>query len=100
ASNRLDNVIQRTDFVIMGGSEDDHSVSDEPTEAKLPIIFDGRGGNDTLTYIGTGLVGLIGGDGNDTLAGGSGYPRLQGGAGDDVMNVGTRAGSGFGTVDY
>ena len=43
----------------------------------LGVIFDGRGGYDTLT----------GGAGDDVLAGGEGADTISGGAGDDTLIV-------------
>ena len=55
-------------------------------------------GDDTLTYLGSGVATLNGGDGNDllisgttgaTLNGGSGNDRLLGGSGNDTLDGGT-----------
>lgn len=83
---------------IIGGSGDD-TIS-EPTffgSSNYANVFEGGGGNDTLSGGGANDL-LIGGDGEDTLDGGDGDDVLNGGAGNDTLNGGF-AQSGVGGID-
>lgn len=68
------------------------------------VIFDGRGGADTL--VGShGADSLSGGDGNDFVIGGAGTDTLNGGAGDDILIGGAGAdslngGDGLDLISY
>ncbi len=61
----------------------------------VDYVFDGRGGDDTLSGAGGDDV-LIGGAGDDSLSGGAGDDTLSGGSGLDSFD----GGSGVDTVDF
>lgn len=53
------------------------------------VEFSGGSGDDVLTNSGNGTSLLLGGDGDDRLAGGSGADELRGGKGDDRLDGGS-----------
>jgi Ca2+-binding RTX toxin-like protein len=67
--NDLDNVIR------FGSSGDG---------AEMSVIFDGRGGNDTLSGS-AGSDSISGGAGDDSISGGAGNDNIMGGAGNDTL---------------
>lgn len=63
-------------------------------EQPIPgVVADGGDGNDAITVAGTDTTAtrLLGGDGNDTIAGGAGDDRIDGGLGDDNLTGGAGA---------
>ena len=64
----------------------------------------GGSGNDTITYLGSGVATLYGDDGNDVIRNGSGSGFLYGGAGNDIIIGGSGidviyGGTGNDTID-
>jgi hypothetical protein len=67
---------------ISGGDGDDTLTIGK---LKLPVIFNGGAGNDTLIAAGKGAI-LVGGAGNDTIKGGGGKDVIIGGDGADILD--------------
>ncbi len=66
-----------------GGAGDDRILVDDTVAAR--VDFEGGGGNDELSYAGSGVAELHGDAGNDKLLGGSGDDWLYGGSDDDEL---------------
>jgi arylsulfatase A-like enzyme len=101
AAIKLHILVEHTDdnsFVVRGSSGNDNIVLREDANGvnaavnvngifvgSTPIVanmtIEGGAGHDTLGYVGTHSVTLIGGTGNDTLTGGNGNDILNGGPG-------------------
>jgi Ca2+-binding RTX toxin-like protein len=80
------------------------TVNSTTTAGTVGVIFDGRGGNDTITGS-VYLDQLNGGSGDDHIDGGAGNDRLYGGSGDDVLIGGLGndvidGGTGFDRASY
>lgn len=80
--------------ISLGGGTDRvdllDGVSNIVTVARVEVVAGGTGA-DRITVTGTGASRLLGGGGNDTLAGADGADRLQGGSGVDWMSGGLGA---------
>jgi len=86
ATDTFDNVKR---VVADGDDGDDSIVVDAAVAASVKLS--GGKGNDTLTYKGSGVAELAGGDDNDLLIGGSNADVLDGGDGDDELHGGAGA---------
>jgi Ca2+-binding RTX toxin-like protein len=78
------------DRVILEGGAGNDSLTIDSTSARFdkPVLILGGDGNDTLAG-GAGNDALLGGAGNDDLSGGKGDDLLFGGAGNDTLTGGT-----------
>ncbi len=72
-----------TEIKAFGGTGDDRILVDDTVSAR--VDFEAGGGNDELSYAGSGEATLWGNGGNDKLLGGSGADQLDGGSGDDEL---------------
>jgi Ca2+-binding RTX toxin-like protein len=85
------NSAEVTSLTLIGSSDADVvTVLDSGIPVDIPIIFNGRAGDDSFDgSLAMAAVTVDGGLGNDTLRGGLGDDQLTGGLGDDTMRGGS-----------